>query len=463
MKARVLIVDDKDELARSLAEGLREHGFDATGCSDPDVALAEVKRGAHDALVTDLRMPVHDGFELLAASRSAAPEAPVFIMTAFSAVESAIDAIRRGAHHYLTKPFSVGELALFLERAFDETRVRRESRALTRSLSGSLAALVGHTPAMKEVVDLVRRVADADVPVLILGETGTGKGVVARALHAESGRAARPFVNVNCAALPEQLLESELFGHARGAFTGATSSRSGLIASAEGGTLFLDEIGELAPALQAKLLTVLETGRYRAVGEDRERVADVRVVAATHRELGASTSFRQDLRFRLEVVAIELPPLRARRPDVPHLAAAFLAEARTRHPESPVTRVSPSALDAFQRYLWPGNVRELRHVIERAVLLGRGDAVEVGDLPRAVVERPVDTTSFGTQVVSMRAMQRRYAAWALEQCDGHKRHTCEALDLDLKTLNRLLDEEAAAATSLSPPEAERVGVRGKPQ
>jgi two-component system response regulator HydG len=293
---------------------------------------------------------------------------------------------------------------------------------------------------MKEVADLVRRVADAGVPVLLLGETGTGKGVVARALHAESARAARPFVNVNCAALPEQLLESELFGHARGSFTGAASSRSGLFASAEGGTLFLDEIGELAPALQAKLLSVLETGRYRAVGEDRERTADVRIVAATHRDLRSSQNFRQDLRFRLEVVAIELPPLRARREDLPLLVEAFIAQSRARHPNSPVVRVAREVLELFHRYEWPGNVRELQHVVERAVLLGREPEMTAADLPKTFTEPKPPRAEFGASVVPMRAMQRQYAAWALAQLEGHKRRTCEALELDLKTLNRLLEE-----------------------
>lgn len=441
MKARVLVIDDKAEMAQTIADELRDLGFQATAVSEPEAAMRAVKEGLHDALVTDLRMPVHDGFAFLAASRTVAPEAPVIIMTAFSAMESAIDAIRRGAYHYLTKPFSVAELALFLERALDEAKVRRESRALTRSLSGSLTSLVGQTPAMKEVADLVRRVADADVPVLILGETGSGKGVVARALHAESRRAARPFVNVNCAALPEALLESELFGHARGSFTGATSSRSGLFASAEGGTLFLDEIGELAPALQAKLLSVLETGRFRAVGEDRERSSDVRIVAATHRDLRTSETFRQDLRFRLEVVAIELPPLRARREDLPSLVEAFLAQSRARHPASPVVRLSREALEIFQRYDWPGNVRELQHVIERAVLLGREAELQPGELPKVLTERERAGPAFGSEVVPMRAMQRNYAAWALEQQQGHKRRTCEALDIDLKTLNRLLEPQ----------------------
>ena len=440
--ARVLVVDDKREMASAVADELRELGFDAHALTDSSAALREVERGVHDALVTDLRMPGHDGFELLTASRAAAPEAPVVIMTAFSAIESAVDAIRRGAYHYLTKPFAVAELALFLQRALDEAKVRRESRALTRSLSSSLPSLVGRTAAMKEVADVVRRVADADVPVLLLGETGTGKGVVARALHGESKRADRPFVTVNCAALPEHLLESELFGHARGSFTGATSSRSGLFASAEGGTLFLDEIGELAPSLQAKLLTVLESGRFRAVGEDRERTADVRIVAATHRDLSTAETFRQDLRFRLEVVSIELPPLRLRHEDLPLLVAHFLELSLDRHPTSPARRLGLEAERALLAYAWPGNVRELQHVIERAVLLAKNAEIDVDLFPPKLLQaREGEAPNFGSTVVTMREMQRRYAAWSLAQLQGHKRHTCEALELDLKTLNKLLNEQ----------------------
>jgi len=440
-RPRVLIADDHQDLATAVAEGLGTEGFEATAVCEPEAALEAVRAGHHDALVTDLRMPGHDGFELLAASRAAAPEAPVIIMTAFSAIDSAIEAIRRGAYHYLTKPFRVAELALFLRRALDEGKVRRESRAMARSSGRPLDSLVGQSAAMRRVADLVRRVADADVPVLLLGETGTGKGVVARALHGESTRAARPFVSVNCAALPEALLESELFGHARGAFTGASSARSGLFAAAEGGTLFLDEVGDLAPALQGKLLAVLETGRYRAVGEDHERQADVRIVAATHRDLSASSTFRQDLRFRLEVVAVELPALRHRKEDIPALVQHFLLVSTERHPASPAVAVSREALERLLAAPWPGNVRELQHVIERAVVLAQGPELGLPDLPPALAagRTPAVEAGFGEVVVTMRELQRHYAAWALARHDGHKRHTCEALDIDIKTLNRLLE------------------------
>ncbi len=439
----VLVVDDQPDLVEVLVEGLKEAGYSAQGCSEPAEALRLVQRGEHQALVTDLRMPGHDGFQLLAASRAAAPESPVIIMTAFSAVDSAVEAIRRGAYHYLTKPFSTAELVLFLGRAQEEVALRRESRALRSSLSPGLTGLVGQSPAMRELHQLVRRVADAGVPVLLLGETGTGKGLVARALHAESARGGRAFVSVNCAALPDTLLESELFGHVKGAFTGAVSTRTGLFEAADGGTLFLDEIGEMSPSLQAKLLTTLETGRFRVLGEVRERAADVRLVAATHRDLRAAAvagRFREDLLYRLDVVSIELPPLRHRRDDIALLANHFLAQQVAARPQTLPRRVSAEALEVLLAHAWPGNVRELQHVIERAALLGNTPFIERADLPRALTapdaaRRPVD---FGAEVVTMRETQRRYAAWALERFQGHKRQTCEALDLDLKTLNRLL-------------------------
>ncbi len=445
-RARVLVVDDQADLADTLADGLAPRGFEVTAIADPDQAIAAIERAEHDALVTDLRMPGADGLELLRRSQAAAPDAPVIIMTAFSEVDSAIESIRRGAYHYLTKPFKVDELAIFLRRALDDAATRRESRSLRRELRSTFALdnVIGETAAMREIGDLVRRIADTDVPVLILGETGTGKGLVARALHAESARAERPFVAVNCAALPETLLESELFGHARGAFTGATHARRGIFEQADGGTLFLDEIAEMSPSLQAKLLHVLETRRVRPLGDAREREVDVRVVAATHRNLAervAAGSFREDLLYRLDVISIDLPPLRARREDIPRLASHFLATFRAKHPGSPVERFDARALQALQEHAWPGNVRELEHAVERAVLLGRSREASVADLPRAVTSRAAEPSrpSFGHTVVPLRDMLRRYVAWAYERNSGHKRATCDALGIDAKTLNRWLE------------------------
>ncbi len=438
-----LIVDDDRALLETIADGLTVRGIDTLAFSDPAAALAEIARGRHDVLVTDLRMPKHDGLSLLERSLQSAADCPVIVMTAYSGVDSAIESIRRGAYHYLTKPFKTEELALFIQRAVDDAALRRETRTLKRALRRSYALenLIGSSAAMRELADNVRRVADARVPVLILGETGTGKGVIARALHAESGRAERAYIPVNCAALPENLLESELFGHAKGAFTGATAARMGLFEAADGGSLFLDEVAEMAPALQAKLLHVLETGKVRPLGETRERAVDVRVIAATHRDLKkrvADGSFREDLLYRLDVISLEVPALRFRRDDIPSLVAHFMQALREKHPSAVPRRLSAAALQALSEYPWPGNVRELEHALERVVLLGRHEEADPSDLPKSVQARASQPgqIDFGASVLPMRELQRRYASWALAHCGGEKRATCEALEIDYKTLMR---------------------------
>ena len=298
-RPRVLVVDDNREMADTLAEGLAERGYAAVACASSADAVKRIDEDTFDALVTDLRMPGVDGMGLLSASRRVAPERPVIVMTGYGAIETAVDAIREGAYHYMTKPFSVDELALFLGRALDDAHVRREARTLRAALGerAGLGDLVAVSSAMREVCDVALRVADATIPVLLLGETGTGKTALAHAIHSASARARRPFVAVNCAALPEALLESELFGHARGAFTGATQARPGLFVESDGGTLLLDEVGEMPAAMQVKLLHVIESGTVRAVGSDRERKVDVRILAATHRDLrqhAQAGSFRED-------------------------------------------------------------------------------------------------------------------------------------------------------------------------
>lgn len=443
-RPRVLVVDDDLALAETLTDGLTERGYDAVPMGSSADAAKRLSEEPFDALVTDLRMPTVDGLGLLAVARKVAPACPVILMTAYSAVDTAVESIRQGAYHYLTKPFKVDELALFLARAIEESRVRREAMQLRRALRDhyGLANLIGESVAMREVRDLIDRVADASAPVLILGETGTGKGVVARAIHAHGRRASGHFVAVNCAALPENLLESELFGHVRGAFTGATSHRIGLLQEADGGTLFLDEISEMTPALQAKLLHVLESGAVRAVGANKEHHVDTRIVAATHRDLRqriASGSFREDLLYRLDVVTIELPPLRHRRDDLPALLEHFVARARAKHPQSKVEAVSREAALRLFDHAWPGNVRELEHVVERLVLLGRGAEVQASELPLTLGAPMADSSAIFTgTVLPMREIQRRYAAWAYEQTGGRKLSTAEKLDVDVKTLGRLL-------------------------
>jgi two-component system response regulator HydG len=444
----VLIVDDKLEMAETIADGLRDRGWDATALASSKNALGLLAGDGVDALVTDLRMPDVDGLALLAASRHADPTRPVIIMTAYGDVESAVESIRQGANHYLVKPFKLDELVLFLERALDEQRVRSEARTLRAALAErfSLGSLIGKSAAMQAVYDVVERVKESSAPVLLVGETGTGKGLVAHALHAESGRRAKAFVHVNCASLPETLLESELFGHAKGAFTGATASNMGLFVEANGGTLLLDEIGEMALPLQAKLLHVLESGTIRAVGATKERAVDVRIVAATHRdlrELVRKGRFREDLFYRLDVITLEIPALRHRREDIPLLVDHFFATSRAKNAESRVESCSADALGALMDHGWPGNVRELAHVIERLVLLGRSAVVQRPDLPASIASaRPAELPPiFDGVIVPIREVQRRYAAWVFEQMAGNKTRAAERLGVDVKTLAKWLSED----------------------
>jgi two-component system response regulator HydG len=447
---RVLVVDDHIEMARTLTEGLAERGFDAVPLDSSVEAAKLLESDEFDVLVTDLRMPHVDGFELLATSRRAAPHRPVIVMTAYGAIETAIEAMQRGAYHYVTKPFKLDELTLLLERGLEAERTRREAEALRRTLLErySFANIIGKSKPMRELYALMEQVKDANVTMLITGETGTGKGLVANAIHANSVRAPHPFVSVNCASLPEALLESELFGYVKGAFTGAQANHAGLFAEADHGTLLLDEIGEMTPALQAKLLHVLESGNVRAVGGTKERQVDVRILAATHRDvrdLVRSGRFREDLLYRLDVVSLEIPALRHRREDIPLLVDHFLEVYRARHTKSPTQRVSADALARLMDHAWPGNVRELSHVMERLVLLGKGPEVQGSDLPASVCPAPPPElpSLFGTEIIGMRDVQRRYAAWALEQMSGSKSRTAERLGIDVKTLSKWLNEEPA--------------------
>jgi two-component system response regulator HydG len=454
-KPTVLIVDDHLDMAESVADGLVEVGFDARAVSDPREALTAIEDegDALDALVTDLRMPTTDGLTLLDASLKAAADRPVVLMTAYGAIDTAIAAIRRGAYHYLTKPFKVEELALVLRRALDHRAALREARSLRSQLGARrvLSEIVGESAAMRSALETMMRVADTDAPVLILGETGTGKSMFARTIHRHSSRRSASFVAVNCASIPEQLLESELFGHVRGAFTGATGARAGLFVEANGGTLFLDEVGDLALPLQAKLLHALERGTVRPVGGSREVPVDVRLISATHRDLREMVDrgqFRADLLYRLEVVSFAMPPLRGRAEDLPILVSHFFARMRERHPKSPAERLLPATLAALLAHDWPGNVRELAHVIERLVVLAKGPDVGPDELPPTFHRSetvPVPTTNAAVfsvrEVLELREVQRRYARWSFAQLGEHRGRTAERLGIDYKTLARLLREE----------------------
>ncbi len=445
-KARVLVVDDDIEMATTLADGLCDHGYRAQAVGSGTLAAEELKANRADALVTDLRMPKTDGLDLLALSRNLAPERPVIVMTAFSAVDTAVESIRQGAYHYLTKPFKIDELVLFLRRALDESQIRREAAALKKTLRErfSIGRILGSSIAMRNVREIIARVASVPVPVLVLGETGTGKSLVAQAIHAESQRASRPLVVVNCAALPEPLLESELFGYTKGAFTGAVTDRPGLFREADGGTLLLDEIGEMAPGLQAKLLHVLEQGTIRPVGSTKEKEIDVRIIAATHRDLGEAVKegrFREDLLYRLDVISIRMPSLRDRREDLPELIAHFFKQAKDKYPDAVPEKLARESLDHLAAYDWPGNLRELAHVLEKVVLLGRAAVVGPEDVPE-VVRQPNRRTlpEFQGDILPIRELQRRYASWAVTQLGGHKGKAAEKLGIDAKTLWKWLNE-----------------------
>ncbi len=446
---RVLVVDDQIEMAETLCDGLNARGFSATACGSSSRALSLLEKEDIDALITDLRMPDVDGFTLLAHSRHSRPERPVLVMTAFGAIDSAVESIRQGAYHYLTKPFSFDELLMFLTRALEEAKLRRETTALKQALKSRFGrnALIGQSRPMLALLDSLERVAVTDVPLLVSGETGTGKGLCARMVHAESPRGSGPFVSINCGALPENLLESELFGHEKGAFTGATQSRKGLFAEADRGTLFLDEIGELSLPLQVKLLHALEEGYVRPVGANRPIPINVRIIAATHRNLRqyvAQGKFREDLFYRLDVISVEIPALRDRRDDIPLLVEQFLSEQLRRHERSPVRRLAADALAMLARYDWPGNVRELQHLIERVVVLGRHAEISAQDLPPNITaEKHEQTLAFEGPILPVKILHKQYAQWAMAQLAGQRKATADRLGIDVRTLYNWLSEDSS--------------------
>jgi two-component system response regulator HydG len=375
----VLVVDDQKNMRATTALLLRQAGHRVEEAEDGGAALEQLARGTFDVVLTDLRMPNVDGLELLRAAQREGPQTQIVVMTAYGTIESAVEAMRLGAADFITKPFKEDELLLRVGKALEKRRLLGEVSLYAEEFRKryGLEHVVGRSTAMREVLDRVVRVGPTDATVLITGESGTGKELVARALHVTSRRSARPFVPVNCAAITETLLESELFGHARGAFTGATRARRGLFEEADGGTLFIDEVGETAPGFQAKLLRALQDGEIRRVGESMPVRVDVRIIAATNQDLRRAIvekRFREDLFYRLNVVPIRIPPLRERLEDVPLLAVHFLAEYNRRAGTQKV--FTPSALAELSEHSWPGNVRELENMVEQAAALSPG--VEIG-------------------------------------------------------------------------------------
>ncbi len=449
---RVLVAED-DTVARDLlCEILRADGFDVEAVDDGAVAIERVAKATtpYDLVLTDVRMDRADGFEVLQSISRTAPSTPVILITAFGDVTGAMKAIGQGAYDYVSKPFDVQELRVTVGRALERKRLSDEAQRQGDQLpEPQLAQIEGKSSRMLEVYKLVARVAPTSATVLVQGESGTGKELVARAIHTNSTRATQAFVPVNCTALSESLLESELFGHARGAFTGAIAAKRGLFEMSDKGTLFLDEIGDMGPKMQAQLLRTLQDGEVRPVGSSESIRVDVRLVCATNRDLDAEVKagrFREDLYFRINVVTIHLPPLRDRRGDIPILVSHFLAKIarRERRPQANVARAT---LDALCRYSWPGNVRELENSIERAVAITKGGVVLPSDLPVDLQDAttPVPTTD-GTKPggliddrPTLGELEKRYIALVLGECGGNKKKTAEKLGIDRRTLYRALE------------------------
>jgi len=442
-KGRILVVDDHVEMGRMLQEPLTDEGYEVQLATGGAEAIRLVRARPFDAVLSDLRMEQVDGFDVLAAVRAVDPEVPVLLMTAFGGVESAVEAMRRGAWHYFTKPFRLEEVLIYLGRALEERRLRAENRVLRQAAGpGGLGALVGRSAAMRALYEMIEPVAHSGAPVLLKGESGSGKELVARALHSEGPRAAEPFVAVNCTALPHDLLESELFGHVKGAFTGATTPRRGLFVEADRGTLFLDEIGDMPSELQAKLLRVLEDGEVRAVGADASRTVEVRIVAATHQDLETRVRegrFRADLFYRLNVVTLRIPPLRERREDIPLLVEHFVSRARARNPRSKVTALSPEVVSALGTMPWPGNVRELENLVERLVVLVPRETVELADLQLHAPSVNPDAhplTLAQEGLWPLRQLEGEYISWVVARCGGNKTRAAELLGIDVSTIHR---------------------------
>ncbi|MBP6741209.1 MAG: sigma-54-dependent Fis family transcriptional regulator [Deltaproteobacteria bacterium] len=447
MKPQILVVDDDRGMCELLELGLARRGFQVRWTTEPRKVLELLQQDFYEAVVTDLNMPGQDGIELtrqLVGNRS---DLPVIVITAFGSMESAVEAMRAGAYDFVTKPLEVDSLALVLQRAVQHRALREEVKLLRRAVAASHGVdnLIGESSEMRRVFNLLSRVAEADVSVLVLGESGTGKELVARAVHTRSQRKDGPFIAVNCSALPEALLESELFGHTRGAFTDARSPRRGLFQQAHGGTVFLDEIGDLPLALQPRLLRALQERKVRPVGSDTEIDIDVRVLAATNQDLESAVSeklFRGDLYYRLNVVQVRLPPLRARGNDVLLLAQHFLRQTAARL-DKHVERMSPSVAERLLAYSWPGNVRELQNCIERAVALTAYDQLGVDDLPEKIRDyRPSQVllaSDHPSELVTMDEIERRYILRVLDVVSGNKSLAAQILGFDRRTLYRKLE------------------------
>lgn len=453
MAGKLLFIDDDRAVCDVVHAALSKRGFDVACGSGGKAALDTLEASKVDVLMTDLHMPGMDGLELCRRASARWPNLPIVVVTAFGNLESAVAATRAGAYDFIAKPIQLEELLLTLARALEHGRLKRENKRLQETVRGQIASrpanMLGDSAVMRELYQLLHRIEDSAATVLITGESGTGKELVARTLHARGGNSRGPLVAVNCAAVPEGILESELFGHVRGAFTDASSARSGLFLQAKGGTLFLDEIGDMSPSLQVKLLRALQERKVRPVGGDREIDFDARLVAATSCDLETEVAehrFREDLYYRINVIRVEVPPLRVRGTDVLRIAEHFIAEYAGRTKKA-VTGITRPAAEQLLAYRWPGNVRELQNCMERAVALTSFEQIVVEDLPDKVrttrSHQEVETAEDPAELPPLAEIERRYILRVLEAVHGSKSQAADLLGLDRRTLYRKLKLYAA--------------------
>jgi two-component system response regulator AtoC len=442
MTHTVLLVEDEPKMRDVLSAALEGFGYHAIPASNGEAALALLDREDVDLVLTDLRMPVLGGLDLLAAVKRRSPNLPVVLMTAYGSVKDAVQAIKDGAFDFIVKPFEIDELATVLGNALRLHDVLRDNQRLREELEGlySFGNLIGTSPAFRQVITAIGEVCESKATVLITGESGTGKELVARAIHFNSARKVAPFVAINCAAIPEGLLESELFGHVKGAFTGAVSNRTGRFMQAHGGTLFLDEIGDMPSATQAKILRVLQERAFEPVGSVQTREVDVRLIAATHKDLQEAVrerQFREDLFYRLNVFPIALPPLRERLEDIPALVAHFIEQIGANIGKR-ISGFSPAAIKAMSEYDWPGNIRELQNCIERSIIVAKSPVVDVADLPRYLFRQREDRIDAARIPSSLddelERIERRFILMALQKTQGVQVKAAELLGITERSL-----------------------------
>jgi two-component system response regulator AtoC len=444
IKARILVVDDEPNIAEVVRSTLISTGYEVEATSKPTDAEALLEQQEFDLVLTDLKMDPVDGLEILRRTKEKDPHVPVIIITAFATVETAIEAMKAGAFDYILKPFKLSELKIVVRKALEYRATLVENDQLKEMLKTKfdMSNIIGKSPAMQPIFECIRKVATSNATILVTGESGTGKELVAKAIYMNSNRHERPFISINCGALPETLLESELFGYVKGAFTGANADKKGLFQAADGGTIFLDEIGLTTPAMQMRLLRVLQEREFRRVGDTRDIKVDVRVIAATNENLSEkvkSSKFREDLYYRLSVIPVHLPPLRERRSDIPLLIQHFLQRAEARMGKK--YRVEKRFLDTLIQYSWPGNIRELENVIERGVALAEGTTLNVDDMPDNILDfkpEESDTTPRELRAV-VEESERRHIVRVIKETDGNKKLAARILGIDLATLYRKMD------------------------